>query len=151
MSELPYIKLWIGDYLAGTPTLNMEQSGSLLHLLFAMWENGGWLPNDPRKLAAICRMSLRRWRDHVAPELDQFFIKVEMESGDVIQNKRLTKELQKAREMRSQNSASARARWLKNNKPRDANGSSPHMQSESESEKSKGLHKRTLNREKGKR
>ena len=28
MTELPYMKLWIGDYLADTTMLSMEQSGA---------------------------------------------------------------------------------------------------------------------------
>jgi uncharacterized protein YdaU (DUF1376 family) len=58
MSEAPYMKLWIGDYLRDTGMLSMEQSGAYLHLLMAMWTNGGWLPNDPKKLAWICRMTV---------------------------------------------------------------------------------------------
>ena len=66
MTELPYMKLWIGDYLADTTMLSMEQSGAYLHLLMTMWTNGGWLPNDPKKLAWICRMSRSRWEREVA-------------------------------------------------------------------------------------
>jgi uncharacterized protein YdaU (DUF1376 family) len=117
MSETPYMKLWIGDYLADTTMLSMEQSGAYLHLLMTMWTNGGWLPNDPKKLAWICRMSRSRWEREIAPALDRFFVKVELASGDIIQNKRLTKELKKSREVRDQTVTAARARWLKNNKP----------------------------------
>ena len=122
MTELPYMKLWIGDYLADTTMLSMEQSGAYLHLLMTMWTNGGWLPNDPKKLAWICRMSRSRWEREVAPALDQFFFKVEMESGDIIQNKRLTKELNDSRNLSAKTRSAANARWLKNKKPGDADG-----------------------------
>jgi uncharacterized protein YdaU (DUF1376 family) len=115
------MKLWIGDYLADTAMLSTEQHGAYLLLLMALWTNGGWLPNDPKKLAWICRMSRRRWEREVAPALDQFFIKIEMEAGDIIQNRRLTKGLQKSREIREQNRAAARAKWLKKNKANGAN------------------------------
>ena len=120
MSETPYMKLWIGDYLADTAMLSMEQSGAYLHLLMAMWTNGGWLPNEPKKLAGICRMSRLRWEREIAPALDQFFIRIEMPSGDIIQNKRLQKELKKSREVRDQTATAARVRWLKNKKADDA-------------------------------
>lgn len=127
MTELPYMKLWIGDYLGDTAMLTIEQSGAYLHLLMAMWTNGGWLPNDPRKLAWICRVSRYRWERKIAPALDQFFIKVEMESGDIIQNPRLTKELKFSREISSKNRAAANAKWLKNKKANGANAYAKRM------------------------
>jgi uncharacterized protein YdaU (DUF1376 family) len=139
MSETPWMKLWIGDYLADTAMLSMEQSGAYLHLLMAMWTNGGWLPNDPRKLAWICRMPPRRWQREVAHALDQFFIKIEMESGDIIQNKRLTKELKNSRCMRDQHRAAANARWLKNKKANGANVYADAMPPEPEPVKSRRL------------
>ena len=50
------------------------------------------------------------WQRDVAPALDQFFIKVEMESGDIIQNERLTKELKNSRSMRDKHRAATNAR-----------------------------------------
>jgi uncharacterized protein YdaU (DUF1376 family) len=113
MSELPYMPLWIGDYLSDTQMLNMEQSGSLLHLLMAMWGNGGWLRNDPKKLARICRMTPRRWERVLAPALNQFLVTVDLEEGPIIQNKRLTVELQKTLKNRTQKQNAAKAKWLK--------------------------------------
>ena len=101
MSSVPYMKLWVGDYLSATQMLTTEQHGAYLLLLMAMWNNDGWLPDDPQKLAWICRMSRRRWEEHIAPALSQFFIKAELSVGDVIQNERLSKELQEARKNQS--------------------------------------------------
>ena len=139
MSGIPYMKLWVGDYLGDTAALSIEQSGAYLHLLMAMWSNDGWLPNDPKKLARVCRMSSSRWKRVVAPALDRFFIKVELAEGSIIQNKRLNEELQIARKNRAEKQNAANAKWLKNKKPNGAAASASHSHSHSE-EPSRRVH-----------
>ena len=51
--------------LFGDPTLQQmdaEQKGSHLLLLIAAWQDGGTLPNDDTKLAAIVGVTLFRWQ-----------------------------------------------------------------------------------------
>lgn len=140
MTELPYIKFWIGDYLRDTALLTMEQSGAYLHLLMAMWSNGGWLRNDPKTLARICRMPRSRWERLVAPALYPLFIKVSLEEGEIIQSVTLSELLKKARKDRAQKQTAANAKWAKNNKVNGAAASAIH--SHSHSHRSMGLQER---------
>jgi uncharacterized protein YdaU (DUF1376 family) len=117
MTELPYMPLWIGKHHSHTQLLtNGEQHGCYLLLLMAMWANSGWLPNDPRKLAWIAKVPLKRWKQFIAPALEHLFVKVSLQEGDIIQSPQLIEQLQKSRDRRKKNKASADARWLKNKK-----------------------------------
>jgi uncharacterized protein YdaU (DUF1376 family) len=129
VTELPYMPLWVNDYLGKTGTLTMEQSGAYLHLLMVMWNNGGSLPADHRKLAWLCRMSPVRWKRVIWPALNPFFTKVDLDGGGVLQNKRLSEELQKTRKIRAQKQAAANAKWLKHKKANGAGASAIHTQS----------------------
>lgn len=74
MSERPYMQLYIADYLGDTQHLSCEQHGAYLLLLMAMWRAGGELPNDDKKLARICRLTLGKWRrvkEDVLPFFEQ--------------------------------------------------------------------------------
>ncbi|AZB63879.1 DUF1376 domain-containing protein [Cereibacter sphaeroides] len=79
MSSTPYMPLYIGDYLSDTTDLSTEEHGAYLLLLMAMWKKGGHLPNNPAKLAQICRVTPRRW-PQVWAAIEQFFV---MEDGTV--------------------------------------------------------------------
>ena len=63
MSNKPdsFMPFWIGDYLANTMTLNTQQHGAYVLLLFAYWQNGGPLPDDDEALANITRLSQSDW------------------------------------------------------------------------------------------
>lgn len=89
--SMPYMTLYVGDYLADTRHLSTEESGAYLHLLFSMWLGGGYIPSDERSLAKLAGLSLRRWRRvrmHVEPMLAR--------EGDLMTQRRLLSELQKA-------------------------------------------------------
>jgi uncharacterized protein YdaU (DUF1376 family) len=91
MTTTPFMQLYVGDYLSDTLHLTTEQHGAYMLLLMTMWRAGAELPNDPAKLARICRVSPKRWPS-VWAEIEGFFTV----DGGVIRNARLTKEHQKA-------------------------------------------------------
>lgn len=91
MTAAPFMQLYVGDYLADTLDLTCEEHGAYLLLLMTMWRHDAKLPNDPKKLARIARLSARKW-DDVWASISRFFT-VE---GDSIVNQRLSKEYKKA-------------------------------------------------------
>lgn len=78
---------FIGDYLRDTAHLTTEQHGAYMLLLGHCWQHGA-IPKDDTGRAAVCRLTLARWRAH-APTILAFF----NEDGT---QKRITKELERA-------------------------------------------------------
>lgn len=91
MGETPFMQMYVGDYIRKTMHLTTEQHGAYLLLLMTMWSAGAKLPNDPNKLARICRVSPKRW-PLIWSEISEFF---DVENGEIT-NQRLSKEHQKA-------------------------------------------------------
>jgi len=67
-----WMPLYVGDYLADTQHLTIEQSGAYLHLIMAYWMRGKALPNDDTSLSVICKMPVKRWQQ-IRPVLESFF------------------------------------------------------------------------------
>lgn len=113
----PYMKLWIGDYLADTAHLTAEQHGAYLLLLMAMFANakktGGGittvLPKNPSQLSQICCMSLKRW-NVVSTTVLKFFD----EKDGMLTHKRVQSELDKVFRTGERQRKNVSARWLKN-------------------------------------
>jgi uncharacterized protein YdaU (DUF1376 family) len=60
--------------LGDTLHLSAEEFGAYCLLLFATWRNNGRaLVEDDRKMARICRVTPKRWRDRLRPVLAAFF------------------------------------------------------------------------------
>jgi len=72
MAALPYIQLYVADYLADTAHLTTEQSGAYLLLIFNYWQRGQALSNANERLASICRLSADAW-EKAKPVLSEFF------------------------------------------------------------------------------
>ena len=58
---LPYMPLYIGDYLADTGHLSAVEHGAYLLLLMHYWQRGEPLPNDDERLRRIARVDHRVW------------------------------------------------------------------------------------------
>lgn len=120
MSELPFMQLYVSDYLGDTRYLSCEQHGAYMLLLMTMWNAHGSLPDDDVKLARVVCLSVKKWRS-IKADVMQFF---DVSDGKITHS-RLSRELQKSeRQSESRASAGARggaAKALKYNKPHVAN------------------------------
>lgn len=88
-----FMPLYVGDYLADTTMLTMEQHGAYLLLIMTYWRNRGPLPDTDEGLAMAVRASSSQWKK-LRPTLERFFT-VE---GGLWKHKRIDDELQKADE-----------------------------------------------------
>ena len=59
MAALPYIQLYVADYLADTMHLTTEEHGAYLLLIMNYWQTGKPLPKP--RLRAISKLSNERW------------------------------------------------------------------------------------------
>ena len=70
MAALPYMQLYVADYLADTAHLTTEEHGAYLLLLFSYWQTGKPLRVD--RLSTIARVPNERWHS-VGETLSEFF------------------------------------------------------------------------------
>jgi len=89
--SLPYMPLYVGDYLKDTRHLTAEQHGAYLLVLMDLWNRGGSISDDPKALARIAGVSVKRW-PAVWSVIGEFF---DCADGRVSHG-RITSELQKA-------------------------------------------------------
>jgi uncharacterized protein YdaU (DUF1376 family) len=61
MAALPYMPLFVADYLADTAHLTATQHGAYMMLIMNYWQRGGPLPDDDARLARIARVGPREW------------------------------------------------------------------------------------------
>lgn len=64
MAALPYIQLYVADYLADTAHLTAAQNGAYLMLIFNYWQRGKPLDNRNDRLANVARMSNEEWQQN---------------------------------------------------------------------------------------
>lgn len=70
MAALPYMQLYVADYLADTGHLTTEEHGAYLLLIFNYWQTGKPLRKD--RLSTVARLSNDRWVS-VESVLKEFF------------------------------------------------------------------------------
>jgi len=61
MAALPYMPLYVADYMADAAHLTALQHGAYLLMLMNYWQRGKPLPNDDLQLSRIARMGRREW------------------------------------------------------------------------------------------
>ncbi len=61
MASLPYMQLYVADYLADTAFLDVTESGAYLHLLMNYWQTGKPLPDIDKRLARIAKCTDEQW------------------------------------------------------------------------------------------
>lgn len=72
MAALPYMPLYIADYLADAAHLSTIEHGAYLLLIMTYWQRGEPLPSDDKKLSRIVRMTPDEWAD-ARETLAEFF------------------------------------------------------------------------------
>lgn len=102
MAALPYMQLYIADYLADTMHLSAEEHGAYLLLMFNYWQTGKPIPKN--RLAKIARLTNERWAD-VEPSLREFFC----DNGDEWVHLRVEEDLASVREKLTKKSAAGKA------------------------------------------
>ncbi|WP_281984779.1 YdaU family protein [Escherichia coli] len=102
MAALPYMQLYIADYLADTMHLSAEEHGAYLLLMFNYWQTGKPIPKN--RLAKIARLTNERWAD-VEPSLQEFFC----DNGEEWEHLRIEEDLASVREKLTKKSAAGKA------------------------------------------
>ncbi|EJT4660992.1 DUF1376 domain-containing protein [Escherichia coli] len=102
MVALPYMQLYIADYLADTMHLSAEEHGAYLLLMFNYWQTGKPIPKN--RLAKIARLTNERWAD-VEPSLQEFFC----DNGEEWVHLRIEEDLASVREKLTKKSAAGKA------------------------------------------
>lgn len=69
---LPFMPLYVADYLGDTMHLSLEQHGAYLKLLMCLWRSGGKLPNDRLKIARMLGVTPAKW-DRISADVMGFF------------------------------------------------------------------------------
>ena len=108
MSKKPsHIPLFPDAYLRDTTHLTTEEHGAYFLLLMAAWGSGDCtLPNDEKRLAALAKLPLNRWRK-IAPTVLEFWT---IDRGRISQ-KRLAKEWAYVQQKRDKAKAAVEGRW----------------------------------------
>ncbi|QYM99525.1 DUF1376 domain-containing protein [Pseudomonas protegens] len=102
MAALPYMQLYVADYLADTMHLTTEEHGAYLLLIFNYWQTGRAIPKA--RLARIARLSNERWTD-VEQSLNEFF----NDNGEAWVHERIERDLEAVHATQNQRSAAGKA------------------------------------------
>lgn len=111
LDEMPFST---SAYLADTQHLSLPQHGAYLLLLMTMWRAGGWIDDDERRLAIICKLSVPKWR-LISTDVLQLLVR---NDGKLSQKRLLSeveKKLKRVEQNRSSGGAGGRAKSLKKN------------------------------------
>jgi len=116
MTALPYMPLFVNDYLGDTEHLTTVEHGAYLLLIFNYWRCEGPIPADDKKLAAIARMPLDQWLE-IKPSIEEFFTSKPNGDANAMRwhHARIDHELRLVHAKSSKARASANARWNKDN------------------------------------
>lgn len=109
MAAIPYMPLYVADYLADAAHLSTVEHGAYLLLIMTYWQRGEALPDDDRKLARITRLEPRSWAK-IKPVISDFF---EVSDGKYLHG-RIERELASVRDksLKNRKGGLARAKQL---------------------------------------
>ena len=76
MTDVPYMKLWIPDFLSKTRHLTIQERGAYLCLLMEAWITPGCsLPDDALWIRRHLGVSADEYAEFVKPVIDEFWTK----------------------------------------------------------------------------
>lgn len=78
MAALPYMPLYVADYIADTAHLTAVEHGAYLMLIMNYWQRGKALPADDVRLSRIARVDASEWPS-VRAAISEFFDEVDGE------------------------------------------------------------------------
>ena len=104
MSSLPYMQLYVSDYLADTAHLNATQHGAYMLLLMNYWQRGKPLDNSNDRLAFVARLTAEEWQEN-KEVLSEFF----QIDGETWLHTRIEIDLEKVREKSTKASFAGRS------------------------------------------
>lgn len=93
MAAKPYMPFYTSDYMSDTAHLTMAEHGAYMLMIIHYWNTEKPLPYDDKKLAQICKTTLRGFRQ-VKMTVTHLFSRV----GDTLVHKRIEKELEEYRQ-----------------------------------------------------
>ncbi len=104
MAALPYMPLFVADYLADASHLTTLQHGAYLLLIMNYWQRGKPLPSEDEKLARIAGMGRKEWNANKTI-LRSFFY----EEENLLKHRRVEAELAKveSKSLKSKKAAQA--------------------------------------------
>lgn len=102
MAALPYIQLYVADYLADTMHLSTEEHGAYLLIIMNYWQTGKPVPK--KRLASVARLSSDRWIS-VEESLNEMF----NDTGTHWEHSRIEADLLMVKESQEQRSKAGRA------------------------------------------
>lgn len=92
MSKLPFMRMFVGDYMADTSHLSTEEHGAYHLLLYSYWTHRCGPKIDEKTLRKITKLSAHKWKN-ISPTIMEFF---EIRDGRLYQS-RIEEELEKAK------------------------------------------------------
>lgn len=138
MAALPYMPLFVADYLADTAHLSTIQHGVYLLLIMNYWQRGGPLPNEDTRLARIVGMSVRNWQQIKHPVLE--FFETETDSGPQrLHHRRIDRELHRVHDksLKRQKAGRASAEHRFNKSSADVEQTLNHTHTQADTDKEK--------------
>lgn len=113
MAAIPFMPLYVADYLSDAAHLSTLEHGAYLLLIMTYWQRGEELPADDKKLARICRVGPREWA-RIKPVISEFF----QVSCNTWSHRRIDRELQnvRAKSLKKREGGLARAKQMHSNR-----------------------------------
>lgn len=136
MATAPSMPLFVGDYLADTMHLTLEQHGAYLKMLMVLWRQSCRpIPDDDDHVARILGVTASRWRKAIRPAIEPLF-DAESLSEKKFRQKRLEKEWEyvseRAEKMRENGRKGGRPKLLEKKETDEPTGSDQVIQQDTQ-------------------